>query len=130
MTTADSKDAWTAWRSGAVGLAMLSLAATLGLPRVLASQEEETAEPINLVVQVVDDLWLPLNDAAVTVSAQTRRAETYRASTDGNGYARFSIPPNVRYSVKVTLWGYKEERIRAIRAWGNQTAYAQVKLRE
>ena len=114
--------------------ALLALAALLGGPLLsrpaLAAEGEEPTEAVNIVIQVVDELWLPLHDAAVTVSSQTRRAETYRASTDEEGYARFSVPPNVRYSIKVSLWGYKEERVRSVRVWGNQKTYVQVKLRE
>jgi hypothetical protein len=116
---------------GAFGLALLSLLIVTVPAVATAGEGDEAPETgINLVIQVVDDLWLPLHDASVTVSAQTRRAETYRAMTDDEGYARFSVPFNVRYSIRVALWGYKEERIRSVRAWGNQKVYAQVKLRE
>jgi hypothetical protein len=120
----------TGCRSAAL-VALLALAlGAVASQAALAAEGEEPSEAVNVVVQVVDDLWLPLNDSSVTLSAQTRRAETYRASTDEEGYARFSVPPNVRYSIKVSLWGYKEERIRSVRAWGNQKIFVQVKLRE
>ena len=122
---------WTTDCRGAalVGLLALTFGAAASRP-ALAAEGEEPSESVNVVVQVVDDLWLPLHDASATLSAQTRRAETFRASTDEEGYARFSVPPNVRYSIKVSLWGYKEERIRSVRAWGNQKIFVQVKLRE
>jgi hypothetical protein len=116
----------------AVRAALLLLVIGMGLSSPVAAGEGDEAPEagINLVVQVVDDLWLPLRDASVTVSAQTRRAETYRAMTDDDGYARFSVPVNVRYSIRVGLWGYKEERLRSVRAWANQKVSVQVKLRE
>jgi hypothetical protein len=117
-------------RSAALVL-LLALALGAAASRsALAGEGEEPSEAVNVVVQVVDDLWLPLHDASVTLSAQTRRAETYRANSDEEGYARFSVPPNVRYSIRVSLWGYREERVRSLRAWGNQKTFVQVKLRE
>lgn len=122
---------WKTTCRGALGLALFSLLNAAVPALAMAGEGDEAPETgVNLVIQVVDDLWLPLHDASVTVSAQTRRAETYRAMTDDEGYARFSVPFNVRYSIRVWLWGYKEERIRSVRAWGNQKVYAQVKLRE
>lgn len=121
---------WQAARSRATLPLLLALIVTAVSAPALAGEGEEPTEAVNIVVQVVDDLWLPLHDASVTLSSLTRRAETYRASTDEEGYARFSVPPNVRYSIKVSLWGYKEERVRSLRAWGNQKTYVQVKLRE
>ena len=102
-------------------------AASLGLADDKAEQPEQG---VNIVVQVVDDLWLPLREATVTVATLAPRPETYRSKTDEDGYAQFAVPPNAHYSARVTLAGFKEERVRSFRAWANQRVYIQLKLRE
>jgi hypothetical protein len=91
---------------------------------------EQPEQGVNIVVQVVDDLWLPLREATVTVATLAPRPETYRSKTDEDGYAQFAVPPNAHYSARVTLPGFKEERVRSFRAWANQRVYIQLKLRE
>jgi hypothetical protein len=91
---------------------------------------DQPEQGINIVVQIVDDLWLPLHEATVTVATLAPRPETYRSRTDEDGYAQFAVPPNAHYSARVTLPGFREERVRSFRAWANQRVYIQLKLKE
>jgi hypothetical protein len=113
-------------------LAGLALASVLGaVTGALADDKAEQPEQgVNIVVQVVDDLWLPLREATVTVATLAPRPETYRSKTDEDGYAQFAVPPNAHYAARVTLAGFREERVRSFRAWANQRVYIQLKLKE
>jgi len=113
-------------RGRAAVLALVLLAS----PGVFPDEKEQPEQGVNIVVQVVDDLWLPLREATVTVATLAPRPETYRSRTDDDGYAQFAVPPNAHYAARVTLPGFREEKVRSFRAWANQKVYIQLKLRE
>jgi hypothetical protein len=113
------------WGAFALALVLSSAAGALADDR-----PEQLEQGVNIVVQVVDDLWLPLREATVTVATLAPRPETYRSRTDDDGYAQFAVPPNAHYAARVTLPGFREEKVRSFRAWANQKVYIQLKLRE
>jgi Carboxypeptidase regulatory-like domain len=112
------------------GALALALTLSAGANALADDKPEQPEQGVNIVVQVVDDLWLPLREATVTVATLAPRPETYRSRTDDDGYAQFAVPPNAHYAARVTLKGFKEEKVRSFRAWANQKVYIQLKLRE
>lgn len=108
----------------------LALALLVTAGAVADEKPEQPEQGVNIVIQVVDDLWLPLREATVTIATLAPRPETYRSRTDEEGYAQFAVPPNAHYSARITLPGFREEKVRSFRAWASQKVYIQLKLKE
>jgi hypothetical protein len=109
---------------------LAALLAAAGAASAVAGKFEPPSEQgINVVVQAVDEFWLPIQGAEVSVVAQTRTGEGFKSVTDEDGYAQFSVPPNLRYSIRASIWGFKPERVRSVRVWEKQRLYIQLKLK-
>jgi len=118
-------------------LGLLLLAQTVPMPPLAAPAEQSRAisEPEaapDLVVQVVDLLWLPLPAARVTVAAeQGDRLET-SAETDPEGYASFHLARGTDYTVSAECLGFKKKQIKGVHIRAARlnapTTYVQLRL--
>ena len=90
----------------------------------------QSGRPASLVVQAVDDLWLPLPSATVTVRRPGQK-EPYRETTDLDGFACLAIPGEGEYTVEVGLEGFRSRSIKGVPVRGGRGGalpYVQVQL--
>jgi len=88
--------------------------------------------PPALVVQVVDQLWLPIPGALVRVIPSAGAGEKKETRTGREGYAQFWLPPDGEYAVEALLENFKGKRVKGVRIWKRPetppTAYVQLQL--
>jgi len=66
--------------------------------------------PTTLVVQVVDELWLPLPGAVVSAQVQGDASQCVTATADAEGIARLAVPKPGSYNVEASMIGFKTKR--------------------
>ena len=76
------------------------------------------ASPPTIVVQTVDQLWLPLPGAEVRLRSKGKGRETYTGTTDRNGYAGLVVPAG-EYVVDASLIGFKVKPVKAVTVGGS-----------
>jgi hypothetical protein len=76
-----------------------------------------------LVVQTVDQLWLPLPGAEVRVRSKSKDRHTYTGTTDRNGYLGLVVPAG-EYGVDASLVGFKVKPVKAVTVGGRQAESA------
>ena len=88
--------------------------------------------PATLVVQVVDELWLPLPGAVVSARLQGEGKECVKAFADAEGVARLTAPKQGPYTIEATMVGFKAKRVKAIRVDADASKsvpHVQIKLK-
>jgi len=88
--------------------------------------------PTTLVVQAVDELWLPLPGALIIVREGKHSPEVARGTTDASGFVHLSITKRGAYEVEVSLVGFKGRRVGKIDVDADPSKlipYVQVKLK-
>ena len=76
-----------------------------------------------IVVQTVDQLWLPLPGAEVRVRSNGKGRHTYTGTTDRNGYLGLVVPAG-EYAVDASLVGFKVKPVKAITVGGREAESA------
>jgi hypothetical protein len=74
----------------------------------------QAGAPATLVVQVVDELWLPLPGAVVSARLQAKGPQCVKAFADAEGIARLATPKQGRYTIEATMAGFKATRVKAV----------------
>jgi hypothetical protein len=72
-----------------------------------------------LIVQTVDQLWLPLPGAEVRVRSNGKGRHTYTGTTDRNGYLGLVVPAG-EYVVDASLVGFKVKPVKAVTVSGKE----------
>jgi hypothetical protein len=72
-----------------------------------------------LVVQAVDELWLPIPGAVVLARGQGKVRDAFRVTADADGFARFSISTQGAYEVEVSAVGFKTRRVKSVSVEGD-----------
>lgn len=88
--------------------------------------------PATLVVQVVDELWLPLPGAVVSARLQGEGTECVKAFADAEGIARLAAPKQGPYTIEAKMVGFKTKRVKAVRAdtdASKSVPHVQIKLK-
>ena len=88
--------------------------------------------PPALVVQVVDQLWLPIPGALVRVIPASASGERREVRSGREGYAEFWLPSEAEDTVEASLEHFKAKRVKGVRAGkpsnASPTAYVQLQL--
>jgi hypothetical protein len=97
-------------------MALLSLAVIGMLASPVPAQDcvATGAVPVTLVAQVVDELWLPLPGARVTIHEHGKTPSSACATADAAGFVRFSVTKPGTYDVEATMIGFKPARIKKV----------------
>ena len=90
---------------------MVAVAAFQGAP---CTPTPKSTSPATLTVEVVDENWLPLPGAEVTVTAQDRGRESWRAITGGDGAAGFPVSRPSKYIIEAYVYGFKKRRLKDV----------------
>ena len=70
--------------------------------------------PTTLVVQVVDELWLPLPGATVSARLQSDGTGCVKAVADVEGNARLAVPKQGTYTIESSMVGFKTKRLKGV----------------
>ena len=94
----------------------------------------KTASPPSLVVQLVDQVWLPIPGAAVTVKPLSGKGQSSVVHTDEDGYAKFWLTEGQDYTIEAKLPGFKTKRLKNVHLFNYstgrpETAYIQLQLK-
>jgi hypothetical protein len=91
----------------------LAVIGMLASPRPRQDCVATSALPATLVAQVVDELWLPLPGARVTIHEHGKTLSIC-ATADAAGFVRFSVTKAGTYDVEATMVGFKTARIKKV----------------
>ena len=88
--------------------------------------------PATVVVQVVDELWLPLPGAVVSARLQGEGTQCVKAFADAEGIARLTAPKQGAYTIEATMVGFKTKRVKAVQVDADSSKsvpHVQIKLK-
>ncbi len=96
---------------------MTSVALLLVLAGSAKAAECDTTKagaPATLVVQVVDELWLPLPGAVVSARLRSDDTGCVKAFTDVEGNARLAVSKKGAYTIESSMVGFKTKRMKGV----------------
>lgn len=73
-----------------------------------------TSPAVTLIIQAVDQLWLPIPDAAVSVKRSAGSVRTFESTTGKHGFACLELSEEGVYSIQVKRNGFHTARMDAI----------------
>jgi hypothetical protein len=88
--------------------------------------------PATVVVQVVDEVWLPLPGAVVSARLQGDATQCVKVFADAEGIARLTVPKQGAYNIEATMVGFKTKRVKAVRVdadTSKSVPHVQIKLK-
>jgi Carboxypeptidase regulatory-like domain len=89
--------------------------------------------PPAIVVQAVDQDYLPIPGATVTVSAVANKSHSVSARTGDNGSAEFFVPAEADYLVEIKMQNFKVARLKHLHiskpSTAQHTAYVQLVMK-
>ena len=102
-----------------------------GSARGAACEATKAGAPATLVVQVVDELWLPLPGAVVSARLQGG-AECVKAFTDVEGNARLAVSKQGAYAIESSMAGFKTKHVKGVQVDADASKsvpHVQIKLK-
>jgi hypothetical protein len=102
-----------------------------GSAKDAACDPTRAGAPATLVVQVVDELWLPLPGAVVSARLQGE-TECVKASTDVEGNARLAVSKQGRYAIDSSMVGFRTKRVKGVQVDADASRsvpHVQIKLK-
>jgi hypothetical protein len=110
----------------------MAAAVLIGPPALIAECESRSDLPATLVVQVIDELWLPLPGARVVIRERGNALIVACATADGSGFARLTLAKAAVDDVEASMVGFKTKRVKKIAIDadpGKSIPHVQVKLK-
>jgi hypothetical protein len=103
-----------------------------GSPKAADCAPSKQGAAPTLVVQVVDELWLPLPGAVVSARLKGSDASCISATAGSEGIARLAVSQQGSYDIEASMIGFKTKRVKGVGADANASKsipHVQVKLK-
>jgi hypothetical protein len=88
--------------------------------------------PPNLIVQVVDPVYIPLPESEVTVKPVSGGGSSKSEHVDQNGYAKFWLEPGKQYLIEARSPNFKRKSLKVLigqQKPANPTAHVQIMVK-